>query len=210
LTPFFWIRWAGRVVVIMAAFLVLTVLYVAMHIWWVAREDHRPLSDAIVVLGASQYNGRPSPVFAARLDHAATLYKEHVSRHVVTVGGKEPGDAYTEAAAGEMYLTAHGVPRSAIIALPTGRDTLRSLRAVSRDFTARHWKSAVIVTDPWHSLRSRTMARYLGMTATTSPERDGPAVATRGVEFRYLGRETAAYIYFELFHDDNEHAAGVI
>jgi uncharacterized SAM-binding protein YcdF (DUF218 family) len=207
---FVWFRWAGRFLVVTAAFLALTVLYVATHIWWVAREDHRPLSDAIVVLGASQYNGRPSPVFAARLDHAATLYKEHVSSHVVTVGGKEPGDAYTEAAAGKTYLEAHGVPSSAIVALPMGRDTLRSLRAVAADFKVRHWKSAVLVTDPWHSLRSRTMARYLGLKATTSPERHGPAVATRGVETRYLARETAAYIYFELFHDDNEHSAGVI
>lgn len=210
MNPFVWVRWAGRILVITAAFLVLTVFYVAVHIWWVAREDNRPRSDAIVVLGASQYNGRPSPVFAARLDHAATLYKEHVARHVVTVGGKEPGDAYTEAAAGKTYLENHGVPKSAIVAVPMGRDTLRSLRAVAADFKVHHWKSAVLVTDPWHSLRSRTMARYLGMTATTSPERFGPAVATRGVEARYVARETAAYIYFELFHDDTEHSAGVI
>jgi uncharacterized SAM-binding protein YcdF (DUF218 family) len=203
-------RWARRAVLALVAFIIVVVFYVAVHIWWVAREDQHPRSDAIVVLGASQYNGVPSPVFAARLDHAVALYDDHVATHIVTVGGKQPGDVYTEAAAGKTYLAAHGVPRSAIVALQTGRDTLRSLRAVGAEFTARHWHTAVLVTDPWHELRSRTMARDLGMTAYTSPERTGPAVAGRGVEFRYIARETEAYIYYKIFHNDNEHSAGVI
>lgn len=210
MTPFAWFRWARRLVLAIVGFVVIVVFYVAAHIWWVAREDQHPRSDAIVVLGASQFNGVPSAVFAARLAHAVTLYNEHVSSHIVTVGGKEPGDAFTEAASGKTYLAAHGVPRSAIIALQTGRDTLRSLEAVDAEFKLKHWKSAVLVTDPWHCLRSRMMARDLGMTAYTSPERTGPAVASRGVEIRYIGRETEAYIYYKIFHNDNEHSAGVI
>jgi uncharacterized SAM-binding protein YcdF (DUF218 family) len=209
-TPFAWFRWARRIVLAIVGLVVITVLYVAVHIWWVAREDQHPRSDAIVVLGASQFNGVPSTVFAARLDHALTLYREHVASHIVTVGGKETGDVFTEAAAGRTYLVAHGVPRSAITAVQTGRDTLRSLRAVAAEFKVKHWQTAVLVTDPWHCLRSRTMARDLGMTAFTSPERTGPAVASRGVEFRYIGRETEAYIYYKIFHNDNEHSAGVI
>jgi uncharacterized SAM-binding protein YcdF (DUF218 family) len=205
-----WFRWAWRLALALIGLVIIVVFYVAIHIWWVAREDQHPPSDAIVVLGASQYNGTPSPVFAARLDHAVTLYDEHVAPHIVTVGGKEPGDAFTEAAAGKTYLAAHGVPRAAIIALPTGRDTLRSLRAVDAEFRLRGWKTAVLVTDPWHCLRSRTMARDLGITAYTSPERTGPAVASRSVEIRYIARETEAYIYYEIFHNDNEHSAGVI
>jgi uncharacterized SAM-binding protein YcdF (DUF218 family) len=205
-----WFRWAWRLALALIGLVIIVVFYVAIHIWWVAREDQHPPSDAIVVLGASQYNGVPSPVFAARLDHAVTLYDEHVAPHIVTVGGKEPGDAFTEAAAGKTYLAAHGVPRAAIVALPTGRDTLRSLRAVDAEFKARHWHSAVIVTDPWHALRSRTMARDLGIKAYTSPERTGPAVSSRGVEFRYIARETEAYIYYKIFHNDNEHSAGVV
>ena len=210
MTPFAWFRWARRIVTVIVAVIVFLILYVAVHIWWVAREDQHPRSDAIVVLGASQYNGTPSPVFAARLDHAVTLYDEHVAPHIVTVGGKEPGDVYTEAGSGKTYLVAHGVPRSAIIAVPVGRDTLSSLRAVDLQFKAHHWTSAVLVTDPWHCLRSRTMARYLGIKADTSPERTGPAVASRSVEVRYIARETEAYIYFEIFHNDDEHSAGVI
>jgi uncharacterized SAM-binding protein YcdF (DUF218 family) len=197
---------------VLAAFLfvVLYIGYVAADIWWVARQDHHPRSDAIVVLGASQYNGTPSPVFAARLEHARLLYDEHVAPYIVTVGGKQPGDAYTEAAAGAKYLQSHGVPSSALIAVQTGRDTLRSLRAVHGLFGTRGWQTAVLVTDPWHELRSRTMADDLGMTAYTSPERSGPAVASRSVEARYIARETEAYIYYQIFHDDNEHSAGVI
>jgi uncharacterized SAM-binding protein YcdF (DUF218 family) len=209
-TPFFWFRWLRRIALVIVAVIVFVVLWVAIHIWLVAREDHHPRSDAIIVLGASQYNGTPSPVFAARLAHAVTLYDQHVASHIVTVGGKEPGDNYTEAASGKTFLAAHGVPKSAIIAVQTGRDTLSSLRAVDTQFKARRWKTAVLVTDPWHELRSRNMARWLGIKADTSPERTGPAVGGRGVEFRYIARETEADIYFDIFHNDSEHSAGVI
>ncbi len=210
MTPLAWFRWAWRITAIVVAIVVLYVLYVAIRIWWVAREDDHPHSDAIVVLGASQYNGVPSPVFAARLNHALTLYRMGVASSIVTVGGKEPGDNYTEAASGATYLEQHGVPRRAVIADPTGRDTLESVRAVAATFTAQDWHSAVLVTDPWHALRARTMARYVGIHAVTSPERSGPANAGRGVEVRYIARETEAYIYFQLFHNDNEHSAGVV
>jgi len=209
-TPLAWFRWARRIALALVLLVVVYVGYVWVHIWWVAREDQHPHSDAIVVLGASQYNGRPSPVFAARLDHALVLYNEGVASNIVTVGGKEPGDVYTEAGSGVAYLHAHGVPKRALVALQTGRDTLSSMRAVKSAFTSHGWHTAVLVTDPWHCLRARTMARDLGIKADTSPEHTGPAVASKGVELRYIARETEAYIYYELFHDDNEHSAGVI
>jgi uncharacterized SAM-binding protein YcdF (DUF218 family) len=209
-TPAGWLRWTRRIVVAIVILVVLYVGYVWIHVWWVARQDHHPRSDAIVVLGAAEYNGTPSLVFAARLDHAVWLYNQHVAPTIVTVGGREPGDAFTEASAGKDYLAKHGVPRSAVVAVPSGRDTLQSLRAVQSTFAANSWKSAVLVTDPWHELRARTMARDVGITAYTSPARSGPSVASRGVELRYITRETEAYIYYELFHDDNEHSAGAI
>lgn len=210
MTPLAWFRWARRIVLVLVLLVVGYVGYVAVHIWAVAREDHHPHSDAIVVLGASQYNGVPSPVFAARLSHALVLYNEGVSSFIVTVGGNQPGDVYTEAGSGAKFLHQHGVPRTAIVALPTGNDTLRSLRAVKETFESHDWHTAVLVTDPWHALRARTMARDLGIDAATSPERTGPAVEGKGVELRYIARETEAYIYYEIFHDDNEHSAGVI
>jgi uncharacterized SAM-binding protein YcdF (DUF218 family) len=190
---------------ILAAVVLLPVvvfLGTAARVWWVARQDAHPRSDAIVVLGASQFDGRPSTVFRSRLDHALHLWEEGVAPRIVTVGGGRPGDRFTEAAAGARYLQEHGV--TAVLAVPKGSDTLQSLRAVDEAFKSRGWHSAVIVTDPWHSLRSRRMAQDLGIDAHTSPTRTGPAVRTRGTEVRYIARETAAYLYYRVFHRSSE------
>ncbi len=179
---------------------VLVVGVTATRIWWTARTDDRRPSDAVVVLGASQYDGRPSEVFTARLEHAAALYRAKVAPRVITVGGSAPGDRFTEAAAGRRWLVAHGVPASAVVAVPTGRNTLQSLRAVAVRMDASGWRTAVLVTDPWHSLRSRTIARDSGIDAITSPTRTGPAVRQRSTQLRYIGRETAAYLIYVTTH----------
>jgi uncharacterized SAM-binding protein YcdF (DUF218 family) len=171
----------------------------AAGVWWTARADDRTRSDAIVVLGASQFDGRPSPVLTARLEHARTLYEAGVAPRVITVGGGAPGDRFTEAQAGERYLRSRGVDRYDILALGEGRDTLRSLQALERTMQERGWRSIVIVTDPWHSMRSRRMASDLGLQAVTSPTRSGPSVRTRETELRYIARETAAYLYYRAF-----------
>lgn len=174
----------------------------AFRVWWVARGDDRPISDAIVVLGASQFDGRPSAVFKARLDHAAELYRQGVAPRVVTVGGGREGDRFTEAEAGKRYLATKGVTE--VVAVGVGGDTLQSLKGLSVLYKDRGWTSAVLVTDPWHSLRSRRMAQDLGITAATSPSRSGPAVATRATEARYVARETAAYLYYRVFHRSSD------
>ena len=194
-------RWVRRLVALLVALVLLVVGGTAASIWWVARQDDRPRSDAIVVLGASQFDGRPSSVFEARLEHAKRLYDAGVAPRVVTVGGGAPGDRTTEGAAGARYLESRGVDA---VAVPEGRDTLQSLRAVDRLFDDRGWASAVVVTDPWHSLRSRTMARDLGIEAETSPTRSGPSVRTRGTQARYIARETAAYLYYRLLGRSSE------
>ena len=173
----------------------------AASVWWVAREDVRTRSDVIIVLGASQFDGRPSEVFAARLDHAKVLYDGGVAPVVVTVGGSAPGDRFTEAQAGATYLARRGVR---VVPVGVGRDTLQSLRAAAAELGRRHWTTAVLVTDPWHELRSRRMAGDLGIRAVTSPTRRGPANRGRGVELRYIGRETAAYLYYRLLHRSSE------
>jgi uncharacterized SAM-binding protein YcdF (DUF218 family) len=210
LTPRTWLKWGLRVALTLLVLVIGYVGYVAAHIWYVARQDDHPRSDAIVVLGASQYNGTPSPVFAARLDHAKALYDEHVAPRIITVGGKQPGDAFTEARAGQDYLVAHGVPAAAILPVETGNDTLQSVRAVSATFRARGWHSAVIVTDPWHCLRARTMARDSGIAAETSPEHSGPLFSSRWTEIHYIERETVAYIYYSIFGNDSVHSTGAV
>lgn len=187
--------WLRRLLLAVVLAVVLIVAGTAGSIWWVARGDDVRRSDAIVVLGTAQFDGRPSRIFTARLEHAADLYDAGVAPRVVTVGGAVPGDRFTEAEVAATYLQARGVRT---VTVSEGRDTLQSLQAVGRRFDEAGWRSAVLVTDPWHSLRSRAMARDLGIEAVTSPARSGPAVRTRETQARYIGRETLAYLYYRL------------
>lgn len=204
MTPFAWLRWTFRAIALLVAIVLAVVAVTAYRVWSVAREDHRTHSDVVLVLGASQFNGRPSEVFAARLRHAADLYKAGVAPRVMTVGGKRQGDRFTEAAAGANLLAELGVPSDDLIAVGVGTDTLTSLEAAARSFKSHGWSTAIIVTDPWHSLRSRRIANDVGIKAQTSPTRTGPAVRSRSTEWHYIARETGAYLYYRLFHKSSE------
>jgi uncharacterized SAM-binding protein YcdF (DUF218 family) len=188
---------------------VLLVSSTALAIWWTARQDSRPASDAIVVLGSAQYNGVPSSIFEARLEHALTLYEDGVAPMIVTVGGKAAGDEFTEAEAGREYLADGGVPDDALLAVPEGVDTLESMRVVSAAFDEHGWSSAVLVTDPWHAMRAQRMAEDAGIDAESSPTRQGPAVQTRGTQFRYILRETAAYLLYRATGESVAGAPGI-
>lgn len=170
------------------------------YVWWFARQDDRRVSDAIVVLGAAQFDGRPSSVFTARLVHARDLWRDDVAPRIITVGGNQAGDRFTEASSGKRWLVAHGVPARRIVAVPSGSDTLGSVTAVYKRMRRSGWSTAVVVTDPWHALRTRSMARDTGIDAVVSPTRQGPAVRTRNTELRYIARETVAYLYWKAFH----------
>ncbi|GAA1104282.1 ElyC/SanA/YdcF family protein [Nocardiopsis metallicus] len=173
-------------------------------VWYTARQDDRTASDAIIVLGASQYNGVPSPVFEARLRQAQVLYLDGVAPYIVTVGGKQPDDAYTEAAAGRNWLVEVGIPAEQVIAVEEGSDTLQSFQAVEEVFTANEWETAILVSDPWHSLRSKVMAADHGIEAGTSPSRSGPAVIERRTQLWYITRETASLWYYWIFNDSSD------
>jgi uncharacterized SAM-binding protein YcdF (DUF218 family) len=189
--------------------LVLIVTSTALAIWWTARQDSRPASDAIVVLGSAQYNGVPSSIFEARLEHAVALYEDDVAPMIVTVGGKADGDQFAEAEAGRDYLANAGIPDVALLAVPEGGDTLESMRSVSVVFSERGWSSAVLVTDPWHAMRAERMAEDAGMDADSSPTRQGPAVQTRATQFRYILRETAAYLLYRATGESVAGAPGI-
>ncbi|HZB30124.1 MAG TPA: YdcF family protein [Streptosporangiaceae bacterium] len=189
-------RWMLRLLLLIIALIMLVPLVVAARVWYAARQDSHPKSDAIIVLGAAQYNGRPSPTLEWRLVHALRLYNRGVAPAIVTVGGKRPGDNYTEAVAGRRWLAARGVPKSKLIAVSAGYDTQTSLEAVGRRYRQLHWQSGVIVTDPWHSLRSRRMAADNGIDAAVSPTRSGPSVQTRDTQFHYIVRETGGYLWY--------------
>ena len=199
----------GRVVGAFALSVVLLVVSTATAIWWTARQDSRPSSDAIVVLGSAQYNGVPSSIFEARLEHALALYENGVAPVVVTVGGKADGDMFTEAESGRAYLAEAGVSEDALLAVEQGVDTLESMRAVGTAFAERGWDSAVLVTDPWHAMRAERMAEDAGIAAESSPTRQGPAVQTRATQFRYILRETAAYLLYRATGESIAGAPGI-
>lgn len=194
------LAWAPRVVLGAVVIALVLVGGTAFRVWQLGRVDERRPVDMILVLGAAQYDGRPSPVLRARLDHALALYRQGVAPRIVTVGGRAPGDQFTEAQASEAYLVEHGVPARAVLAVDDGRDTLGSFDAVASVARSRGWSSAVLVSDPWHSLRSRAMASDVGLDATTSPTKSGPVVQTRQTQLRYIVRETGALLYYRLTH----------
>ena len=171
--------------------------FISFRVWSVARVDDRSPADAIVVLGAAQYNGIPTPVFQARLEHAALLFEDGVAPQVITVGGSQPGDLYTEAGSGRAYLTRLGVPPEVILAVETGTNTEGSLDAVAQTVRDQGGQSVVLVSDPTHSYRSRMMARDAGLDAWTSPTRHGPAVWTRENQIMGIIRETGAVLWYQ-------------
>lgn len=174
----------------------LVVFGTAFRVWQLGRADDRTHADAVVVLGAAQYNGKPTPVLRARLEHAKRLYDDGVAEYIITSGGKRAGDRYTEAEAGRRWLTQHGVPADHVIPVGEGSDTLGTMQAVANTVKGRGWESVVLVSDPWHSLRVRTMAADVGLEAWTSPTHSGPIVQTRQTQLRYILRETGALLYY--------------
>jgi len=155
-----------------------------------ARRNEAAPSDAILVLGAAQYNGRPSPVFKARLDHAADLYRHHFAPLVVVTGGIGAGDTISEAAVGRRYL--HDVSRiadSALLAEEVGRTSEESLRAYARAASAAR-RHIILVSDGFHMLRLGILARRLGLVALGSPAPASPIRARRQIEIQYLLAES--------------------
>ena len=148
--------------------------YAAYRIWDQGNRDERTRADAIVVMGAAQYDGRPSPVFAARLDHAIELYHDGVAPRLIVTGGKREGDRTTEAASARSYAIEHGVPENAILSEDASRTTLQSIRRVAALMRDKDIGSAVFVSDPSHMLRVLRMASDEGINGYGSPTRTSP------------------------------------
>ena len=169
----------------------------ALRIWQEGeRDDQRPV-DAIVVLGAAQYDGRPSPVFEARLAHAVDLYEAGLAPALVVTGGKLPGDRTTEAAVARQYAISRGVPASAIFGEDEAHNTLDSLRAVAAEMETRGLTTAVFVSDPTHMLRVLRIASDLGIEAYGSPTPTSPVQSDLGRRVRATVHELGALaVYF--------------
>lgn len=174
--------------------LLVLVLYLAVsfvQVYQASRRDQARPADAIVVFGAAQYNGRPSPVLRARLDHAASLYKRKLAPTIVVTGGRAAGDETSEASASADYLFERkGIGQSAILREKDGRNSWQSLASAANELRKRGKTKVVLVSDPFHSARIAAMADELGLDAAVSPTRTSPISGER--ELRHLGRETVA------------------
>jgi len=156
---------------------------------WSSRDEASP-AKAIVVLGAAQYAGKPSPVLRARLDHALDLWNRHLASLLILTGGTGFGDTTSEAAVGRNYAKKHGVPDSAILVENEGRTTSESMRAVAGMLEVRGLQSALLVSDPFHMLRLRILAGRFGFTPYTSPTRTSPISPNREERWKYVFSES--------------------
>lgn len=184
-----------KVVIVVVLAPLIYVTWLAAGIVQASRQDERPPSDAIVVMGAAQYNGRPSAVFQARLDHAEELYREKVAPLIVVLGGKREGDRLTEAQAGAAYLERR-LPADKVTGVKAGSTTLESLRLFKGLARDRDLHSIVIVSDPLHLARSKKMAEDLGFITATSP-----AKIPESSEGRRTGlmQEGLRLVFYQLF-----------
>lgn len=148
-------------------------------VWRVAREDQRHAAGAIVVLGAAQYNGKPSPVLKARLDHAVDLHAAGIAPLIVVTGGVGPGDHESEATVGRRYLLARGIADSLVVPLPEGKNTDETMNAVAGWVRARGLSDVELVSDAFHLARLRIVAARHGLIAYTSPAAGSPIAGER-------------------------------
>lgn len=172
----------------------------ALAVWRAAHTDDATTlqrADVILVLGAAQYGGTPSPVFAGRLDHAALMYRDDRADIVLVLGGKQPGDETTEAETGREYLIDQGLPAQDVHASPRGSTTLESLRAAGAFMRERDLRTAFLVSDPWHNLRVKRMAGDLGIEAYASATWQS-GFRTESARMSGYVRETFAYLYYRV------------
>jgi uncharacterized SAM-binding protein YcdF (DUF218 family) len=170
-----------RVVNFVALSIVVGVLYVGLsvfEVWRVGHNDGPSRADVIVVMGAAQYDGRPSPLLRARLDHVVMLWGRGVAPVVVVTGGNQPGDRFTEASASARYLVEAGIPENAIVQEDSSRSTWEAVATLRQmawtEPLLRDAEIYVFVTDPYHSLRTRLIAEENGFDATTSATDTSP------------------------------------
>lgn len=184
----------GAVVAVAVAWLVSLAAVIS-----VGRRDEARTADVVVVLGAAQYVGRPSPVLRARLDHAIALWRRGLAPRIMLTGGTGVGDTTSEAAVGRNYAMRAGIPDSAILLETRGRTTSESMHAVAAVMRAHGLRTAVFVSDPFHMLRLRILARRAGIVVYTSPTGTSPISANREKAWTYMVTESFKVPFSYLF-----------
>jgi uncharacterized SAM-binding protein YcdF (DUF218 family) len=184
------VRTALRAVFVLVALLLAVWLGSALAIIGFASRDNARPADAIVVLGAAQYAGRPSPVLKARLDHALQLWERKLATRIIVTGGVGPGDVTSEAAVARRYVEKQGVPADSVLLEPAGRTTSESMQAVAAIMESNGMRRAVLVSDPFHMFRLWLLSRRYGIAGHTSPVRGNSARNDRRQRWGYILRES--------------------
>ncbi len=162
------------------------------QVYTASRQDHARAAQAIVVLGAAQYNGTPSKVLQARLDHAYDLWQRKLADKIMVTGGGQPGDRTTEADASKAYLVKKGVPAASVLREVLGTSSWQSLAYAAKLLHDRGINDVLLVSDPFHAYRIQAIAGELKMSGHSSPTRSSPIKGFTALE--YMGRETVAVV----------------
>jgi uncharacterized SAM-binding protein YcdF (DUF218 family) len=176
---------------VLVAVAIVYVVVIAAQVVLASRQDQRAQVDAIIVLGAAQYDGEPSPALQGRLDRALELYDEGLAPQIVLTGSKQEGDRFTEAFSGYRYLTEQGVPEAVLTIVDDGASTYESLAAASRVLRAQGAERVLLVSDRYHNRRLQGIARELGMEPYVAPTDRSPSL-------RQLAGETGRVAVGEL------------
>jgi len=179
-----------------SAFFLLIIL--CCHIYRQGATDEATKADVIVVLGAAQWGGQPSPVLKARLDHAIHLYKKGYAPVLILTGGISKGESLSEAEVARDYVTRYAVPKSMIFMEQKGRTSLQSIIAVKQIMDHQEMNSAVLVSDPFHMMRILKIAKSMGIKAYGSPTKTSPISKNKWAEFRHTLRESVLYVEYLL------------
>ncbi|MFH1564676.1 MAG: YdcF family protein [bacterium] len=181
---------------------ILIVIYsiLTIRIYYYANIDDAQKADAIVVLGAAQWNGSPSPILKTRLDHALSLYKKGFSSKFILTGGIGKEEKISEARAGKDYLIKNGVDSENIFMEEKGHTSLESLREAAQILEKQNFKSIILVSDGFHMIRIKKMAKDLGIKAFASPVLAKESIISSNyVKIKYIMREVFVYIMYLLF-----------
>jgi uncharacterized SAM-binding protein YcdF (DUF218 family) len=185
-----------RVISLILAVVIIIPTYALFVTWNAAKNPQIATSaDAIVVAGAAQLNGAPGDVLLARLEEAKRMFKEGYAPLIITVGAGAPGDRTTEAAAGRYWLVRNGIPKSKVLSIPVGRDTLTQTKSYISEMKKRNLSTVIITTDAYHCNRAITMAEDFDAIASCSPSQGGPNTLEKS-RYRYLIREAGAYLAY--------------
>jgi uncharacterized SAM-binding protein YcdF (DUF218 family) len=192
--PRHWMLWSAAAVLVFAGILLLVICIRIVH--EASREELRP-ADAIIVFGAAEYSGRPSPVYRARLDHAFELFQRGIAPVVITTGGAGSDPDYSEGGVGRDYLMRRGIPERNLIAETQGSDTAQSAQRVAVIMRANGMHSCVAVSDEYHVFRTKQLLENQGLQVYVAP-RPGSRPHSRWQRALAVLRESVSYLLWRL------------